>query len=183
MMQPARLLTEDLLMDPLGETHLGRVMKPRFAKLLTLDYQGWMAQLKVDGFTDTDVETLEKFLQDSFNEAKLAESLGFLLKGIHEWAGESELNEALVRWTRDSGWYNVWEAVCTQEFPDPIDAAAYVGRHLLEVASSTLAFELTRGKSPLPTDRDWNISEAEVKEGIELAEAGLFEETSEWPPY
>ena len=183
MIQPAKLMTDDLLLAPLGETHLGRVMKPRFARLLTLDYPGWMTQFIVDGFSDTDVETLENFLQDSFNEAKLAESLACLLKGIHDQAGESEINETLMRWTIDSGWNNIWEAVCTQEFPDPIDAAAYVGRHLLEVASSTLAFELTRGKSPLPADRDWNISEAEVREGIELAEAGLFEETAEWPPY
>jgi hypothetical protein len=182
-MQPAKLMTEDLLLDPLGKTRLGRVMKPRFARLLTLDYQGWTTQFEVDGFTDTDVETLEEFLQDSFNEAELAESLAYLLKGINEQAGESEINEALMRWAMNSGWNNIWDAVCTQKFPDPIDAAAYVGRHLLDVASSTLAFELARGKSLQSTDCDWNISEAEVNEGIELAEEGLSEDTAEWPPY
>jgi hypothetical protein len=88
-----------------------------------------------------------------------------------------------MRWTTDSGWNNIWETVCTQRFPDPIDAAAYVGRHLLDIASSTLAFELTSGKPPMPMDYDWNISEVEVKEGIELAEAGLTVESAEWPPY
>lgn len=182
-MQPARLMTEDILVYPLGETHLGRAMKPRFARLLTLDYQGWLTQLKVDGFTDTDVETLEEFLQDSFNEAELAESLAYLLKGIRDQAGESEMKEALMNWTRDSGWNNIWEAVCAQRFPDPIDAAAFVGHHFVNIASSTLAFERTRGNLPMPTDLDWNISEAELKEGIELAEAGLTEDAAEWPSY
>lgn len=182
-MHPAKLMTEDLLMSPLGKTRLGRVMKPRFARLLALDHQGWMMQLKVDGFTDADVETLEEFLQDSFNEAELAERLAYLLKGIHEQSDESELNEALVRWTMDSGWNNVWEAVCARRFPDPIDAAAYAGRHLLNIASTTLAFELTYGNPSSPTDCNWNISDAEMKEGIELAEAGLTEESAEWPPY
>ena len=182
-MQPARLMAEDLLMAPLGKTRLGRVMKPRFARLLTLDYQGWMAQLKADRFTDSDVETLEEFMQNSFSEAELAESLACLLKGIHNQADESEIKEALTRWTGDSGWNNIWEAVCTQKFPDPMDAAAYVGCHLLNIASSTLAFELTCGNPSMPADCEWSISEAEVKEGIELAEVGLAEESAEWPTY
>lgn len=182
-MQPARPMAEDLLMDPLGKTHHGRAMKPRFARLLTLDYQGWMTQFKADGFSNADVKALEEFLLDSFNEAELAESLACLLEGVHGQPDESEINEALMHWAMDSGWNNIWETVCARKFPDPIDAAAYVGRHLVNIASSTLAFELARRNPPILTDCDWYISEAEVNEGIELAEAGLSEESAEWPPY
>ena len=182
-MLPQRLLTQDLLLDPLGETYLGRVVKPRFAKLLALDHQGWMTQLKADGFTDPDIEALEGFLQNSFNEGDLAERLSYLLTGIQGQPGEYEINDALVRWTKESGWNNIWEAVCSQEFPDPFDAAAYVGSHLLDIASSTVAFEMARGKVPVSWNCDWNVSESEVKEGLELAETGLSEEAAEWPPY
>ena len=181
-MESKKLPTVSLLTDPLPEPHMARAIEPRFARLLMLDRQGWMRQLTYDGFTDTDVETLETFLQDSFNELKLAENLARLLKGIHDASDESEISEALLQWTRDSGWNNIWEAVCSRKFPDPIAAAAYTGRHLLDIASSTLAFERMRREPHDPAD-DWNMSEAELKEGTELAEMGLMEDAAEWPPY
>ena len=182
-MESAKLPTINLLMEPLPEPHMALAINPRFIRLLKLDHQGWMTQLAYDGFTDTDVESLQNSVQESFNEAELAQNLAQLLRSIQDGTGESETNKALAQWTGNCGWSNIWEFVCAQEFPGPIDAPAYTGRHLLDIAASTLAFERTRRQPAVPTTGNWNMSEAELKEGMELAEMGMAEESAQWPPY
>ena len=182
-MESTKLPTINLLMEPLPEPHLALAIKPRFARLLKLDHQGWMTQLAYDGFTDTDVESLQNSVHASFNEAELAQNLAQLLQSIREGTDESGTNRALAQWTGNCGWSNIWEVVCAQGFPDPIDAAAYTGRHLLDMAASTLAFERTRSQPAVPTTGNWNMSEAELKEGMELAEMGMAEASAQWPPY
>ena len=49
------------------------------------------------------------------------------------------------------------------------------------VASEWVAYQ--RERYGLNRDGDWALSEAEVQEGIELAELGLAQESAEWPPY
>lgn len=96
---------------------------------------------------------------------------------------ETEVDAALDRWLSRTRWVSIWEQVCKAEFPDPIDAAAYTGTCLLNMAAGTLAFESLRRNPPGHTDDDWGMDESEVKEGIELAEAGLAEDAAEWPSY
>ena len=83
-MGSTKLPTINLLMEPLPEPHMALAIKPRFARLLKLDYQGWMTQLAYDGFTDTNVESLQNFVHESFNEAELAQNLAQLLKSIQD---------------------------------------------------------------------------------------------------
>ena len=70
-----------------------------------------------------------------------------------------------------------------EEISRPIDATAYTGTHLLNIAATTLAFE-SSNEAPLSQEGiDWSADESEIREGIALAEAGLAEEAPEWPPY
>ena len=89
----------------------------------------------------------------------------------------------MAQWIRRSEWAAVWESVYTKKFPDPIDAMAYTGTHLLNIATGALAFESHQRSQLNQKGIDWNTDESQVKEGIALAEAGLAEKATESPPY
>ena len=173
----------NFLMEPLSDLQPVMAVKPRFVRLLQLDHSGWMKQLRCDGFTDADIQSLETFQHESFNQMELAERLAHLLQGVHDVTEGSDVDHVMAQWISHSGWPAVWETVCAKKFPDPIDATAYTGTHLLNIAATTLAFESLQ-RSPLSQEGiDWSADESEIREGIALAEAGLAEEASEWPPY
>ena len=171
-----------LMVDVPSGTDLARALRPRFARLLRLDYSGWMRQLAEDGFSDSDISRLEEFIGNSFNETELSEKLTLILREVHDLNGEAEVDSALDRWLTCAGWTDIWEQVSKAEFPDPIDAAGYTGTCLLNIAASTLAFESLR-RNPIVQADDWSMEESEMKEGIELAETGLTEDATEWTPY
>ena len=173
----------NFLMEPLSDLQPVMAVKPRFVRLLQLDHSGWMKQLRCDGFTDADIQSLETFQHESFNQMELAERLAHLLRGVHDVTERSDVDHVMAQWISHSGWLAVWETVCAKKFPDPIDATAYTGTHLLNIAATTLAFESLQ-RSPLSQEGiDWSADESEIREGIALAEAGLAEEAPEWPPY
>lgn len=171
----------NLMVDVPSGTDLARALRPRFARPLRLDYSGWMRQLAHDGFSDSDISRLEYFIGYFFNETELSEKLALILREVRDLNDESALDLALDQWLDYTGWAAIWEQVCKADFPDPIDAAAYAGTCLLNMAASTLSFEPIR-RSPVTQADDWSMDESEVKEGIELAEVGLSEDTLEWSP-
>ena len=172
----------NLMVDAPSGVDLARALRPRFARLLRLDYSGWMRQLASDGFSDSDIFRLEEFIGNSFDEAELSEKLASILREVRHLNDEAEVDSALDRWLSRTGWTDIWEQVSKADFPDPIDAAAYAGTCLLNIANSALAFESLRRNPPGQSD-DWSMDEAEVEEGIELAGSGLAEDAAEWPPY
>lgn len=172
----------NLMVEAPSGADLARVLQPRFARLLRLDYSGWMLQLAADGFSDNDVNRLEEFIGNSFDETELTEKLALIFREVEDLNDDSAVNLALDQWLAHSGWKVIWEHVCKAGFPDPIDAVAYTGTCLLNMAASTLAFESLR-RNPVKQSYDWSMDESQVKEGIELAETGLGEDVKEWPPY
>ena len=160
-----------------------QALRPKFARLLQLDHPGWMLQLAADGYSDDDLKRLEELVHHSFGEVELAEKLACTLEEVRDLADQEDVNQAVERWLDQAGWTGIWEQVCQAELPDPIDAAAYVGTFLLNLAASTLAFECVRRNPSDRKESDWSMDEPDVLEGIELAEAGLAEDASEWPAY
>lgn len=62
-----------LMVEASSGADLARALKPRFARLLRLDYSGWLRKLAADGFDDSDISRLEEFIGNSFDETELAE--------------------------------------------------------------------------------------------------------------
>ena len=171
-----------LMVESPSGADLAWALRPRFARLLGLDHSGWMRQLAADGFSGSDINRLEDFISERFDETELTEKLASILRGAQDFNDESEVDAALDHWLARTGWVSIWEQVHKANFPDPIDAAAYAGARLLQMASSTLEFESLRRNST-GQQSDWTMWKSQVQEGIELAEAGLAEEAAEWPPY
>lgn len=63
-----------LMADAPSGADLLRALRPRFARLLRLDYSGWMRQLTADGFSEDDIKRLEEFIGNSFSETELTEN-------------------------------------------------------------------------------------------------------------
>lgn len=172
-----------LMVESPSGADLAWALRPRFARLLGLDHSGWMRQLAADGFSGSDINRLEDFISERFDETESTEKLASILRGVQDFNDESEVDAALDNWLACTGWVSIWEQVHEADFPDPIDAAAYTGTCLLNAAASALAFESLRRNPSAQVEDDWNLDESQVIEGIELAETGLSGDAAEWPPY
>ena len=162
---------------------LAKAVWPRFARLLRLNHTEWMHQLGADGFDKPDINRLDEFVATAFDDTELADALALILEDIDDLEDEMAVDSAIEKWIGLTAWEGIWTQVGLNDFPDPIDAAAYAGTHLLSVATSTLAFEALRRNPPAHAVDDWRMDSQEIQEGIELAESGLAEEAAEWPPY
>ena len=171
-----------LLVGSPSSEHLARALRPRFARLFKLDHSGWMRLLADDGYSALDIKRLEGHLANLCNEIEFTEKLARVLEEVRDLDDQSAVNLAVAEWLKQIGWDSIWKQVCDADFPDPIDAGAYAGACLLQMASGTLRFESLRRNST-GQDSNWIIGKYEVQEGLELAEAGLAEEAAEWPPY
>ena len=150
-----------LMVESPSTTDLARAVAPRFARLLQLDHTRWMHQLAADGFAASDISRLEAFVGDSFDETGLADKLASILNEIPDLNEEPVVDSALDKWLTCTGWPSIWNQVCIAEFPDPIDAAAYAASHLLNIASSTLAFESLRRN---PTGPSGHLEHGRVRD-------------------
>ena len=75
----------------------------------------------------------------------------------------SNNDHIMAQWIRRSEGVAVWESVYTKKFPDPIDAMAYTGTHLLNIATGALAFESHQRSQLNQKGIDWNTDESEIK--------------------
>ena len=158
-------------------------VRPKLVRLIKLNYTDWMHQLAADGFIETEIKKLEDFVASSLNEMELAEQLAVMLEQVADMDNESEVDTAVHKWLARIGWEAIWQQVVAAGFPDAIDAMAYTGSHVRNIVDNALWFESTRGSVSEEPEINWQRDEAEIREGIALAEAGLAQEATEWPAY
>ena len=174
----------NFLMEPLSDLQPVMAIKPRFVRLLQLDHFGWIKQFRYDGFTDADIESLEAFQHESFNEMELAERLAHLLQGVHDITEGSDVDHVMAQWISHSGWpgrlgNRLREEVSRPHRRDRIHRHTpdQHRRHHAGVRNPSNEIRSARKTSTGSAD------DSEIREGIVLAESGLAEEASEWPPY
>ena len=158
-------------------------LRPKLDELMNLSYSGLMSRFVEDGFTDSDVRELQFIVVSSLNELELAEQLAATLALVESMENEAEVEARFFKWLDTVDWETVYQRVMAAGFPDTIDALGYAACHVRNVATSTVWFENARNgisKQPQPV---WHLDEAQINEGIALAEAGLAQEALEWPAY
>ena len=164
---------------PRSETEVRSVIN----ELLDTTHAGVMQRLADEGFTNEDVRRLDDWLSKSFDETHLAETLALLLRKVNDIGNEEELKVALDRWMEELQWYSVAKQVIELDSPDEAVALGYAIRHLWRVADSTIWFESSRRPAAQERKPERDLTQEEVKQGVELAEAGLSLDAFEWPTY
>ncbi len=173
----------DLMIDSPASPRPSHEVRPKLARLIKLNHTDWMRQLAADGFIDTEIKDLENFVASSLNEVELAEQLAPILESVADMDDKSEVETAVHKWLDLINCESIWQQVVATGFPDAIDAMAYAGSHVRNIADSALWFESARRSVSEEPEANWQIDEVEIREGIALAEAGLTQEAVEWPPY
>ena len=173
----------DLMIDSPASLRPSHEVRPKLTRLIKLNHTDWMHQLAADGFIETEIKNLENFVASSLNEVELAEQLAAMLGPVADMDDKAEVDRAVHKWLDLINWGTIWQQVVATGFPDAIDAMAYAGSHVRNIADNALWFESARRSVSEEREVNWQIDEVEIREGIALAEAGLTQEAVEWPPY
>ena len=173
---------EHLVESPSGAA-LETELRSKLDQLMKLSHQDLLTKLAQDGFTNSDITRLDAIVSTTLDETQLAEQLAAMLSTPDDVLDTTQVETTLHQWMNDIAWETAIQHIVHARLPDPISAIAYVTHQVRHIAASTLWFEATRQDLYTKPQPEHPISEAHVEEGITLAEAGLNEETAEWPAY
>ena len=163
--------------DPLDE------VRGQLLEMVRLSHAEWIEHLTSSGFTEASIRDLENAVSSLVGELGLAKEFALLLRGVEDVNNETELTSVLPQFLDLPRQQAVEIALNSAAFPDPITALAHVTRHIVHIVSSAVWFESARREMLGGPEPDFHMDDAQIAEGIALAEAGLAQDAAKWPPY
>lgn len=150
--------------------------------LLALDYHGWQERLTANGFTGSQVEKLNGFIDrwvSGFDTAGLSNQL----QNLQDVGNDSATERILSEWVHGISATDLNRLIVRERFPSPLDVLCYAMAQIKQVLNSAVAFELMRREMELDPTVDWSLEEDQIVYATELAEIGLAEDAKTWPQY
>ena len=154
----------------------------RLVEMATLSHGDWAEHLSGLGFTEESVHDLDRTVSSLFNGPKLVGQLMSALREVKDIDNEAELLPILLSCMNPvQQWAKL--AILINDSRDSVVALAYMARHIVHIISTALWLESMRRRA-LEEPVSWGpLSQAEIAEGVMLAELGLAQDVAEWPPY
>ena len=156
----------------------------RFVEMATLSHVDWAEHLSGLGFTEESVHDLDRTVSSLFNGPKLVGQLMSALREVKDIdnAAELELMPILLSCMNP---VQLWAklGILMNDSRDPVAALACIGRHIVHIISAAIWLESMRRRSLEEPVSLAPPSDAEIADGVRLAELGLAQDVAEWPPY
>ena len=155
----------------------------RLVEMATLSHLDWMEHLSGLGFTEDSVHDLDHTISSLFNGPELVGQLMSALREVEDIDNEAELMPVLLSCMKPAQ-HLAKLGILTSGSPNPVAALAYMARHIVHIVSTAIWLESMRRRAfDEPVSLDDPLSDAEIAEGVEMAELGLAADVAEWPPY
>ena len=154
----------------------------RLVEMAALSHADWMEHLSGLGFTEESVHDLDHTVSSLFDGPKLVGQLMSALREVKDIDNEAELMPALLSCMNPvQHWAKL--GILTNAFPDPITALTYMARHIVHIVGTAIWLESARRRALEEPVSLAPLSDAEIADGVRLAELGLAQDVAEWPPY
>ena len=173
----------DSMMESPSGPHLNEDRRYTMSEMMALNHSEWRLRLADGGFSEKDVNELEALTSALLDEVKLSERLREMVQIVPAVEDDEPLKPVLTDWMSRLDLDKVWQEIKATDWPDEFAALGHATRHLWHIAESTIWFERTRRIAAAEPTLETPLSQEEIKEGIELAEAGIALDAKEWPAY
>ena len=154
----------------------------RLVEMAALSHADWMEHLSGLGFTEESVHDLDHTVSSLFDGPKLVGQLMSALREVKDIDNEAELMPVLLSCMNPvQHWPKM--GILMNASPDPIAALTYMARHIVHIVGTAIWLESARRRALEEPVSLAPLSDAEIADGVRLAELGLAQDVAEWPPY
>ena len=118
-------------------------LKPVVSELVNLDYSGWRRQFKIDGFTETHVQTLDVLVEEWTGQIGV-DALADRLSVVEDMTDDFALERVVGDWLECVAPGGISAIIARAEFPNVFGAVCYALGRLARIIDGAIEFEKTQ---------------------------------------